>query len=238
MTGQKCVVTGATSGIGRSLALELVARGATVWALGRNGERLAALEVEAHELPGRLIAVLVDLESRDDTQAAAATVTAAAPSVDLLVHSAGAIALGAFGAFSVDDFDRMYRVNVFAPALLTHELLEPLRRAQGQVVFINSSAGVRASAENVLYAATKHGLKALADGLREQVNRDGVRVISVYVGRTDTPMQRLVHEHEQREYRPDMLLRTADVVDVVLGAVDVPRSGEVTDVSIRPAAKL
>jgi hypothetical protein len=63
-------------------------------------------------------------------------------------------------------------------------------------------------------------------------------VISVFVGRTDTPMQRRVHEHERRDYRPELLLRPEDVVDVVLAAIAVPPTGEVTDVSVRPAAKL
>jgi NADP-dependent 3-hydroxy acid dehydrogenase YdfG len=106
------------------------------------------------------------------------------------------------------------------------------------VVFINSSAGLRASANNALYAATKHGLKAVADGLREEVNRDRVRVITVYAGRTDTPMQVSIHEHEARQYRPELLLRPEDVVDVVLAALSVPPSGEVTDVNVRPIAKL
>jgi NADP-dependent 3-hydroxy acid dehydrogenase YdfG len=158
--------------------------------------------------------------------------------VDVLVHSAGEIALGSFESLSSSNFDHLYRVNLRAPYVLTQDLLPALRRAQGQVVFVNSSAGLRASADNVLYAATKHGLKALADGLRDHVNGDGVRVISVYPGRTATTMQQLVHDHEGRDYRPEFLLRPEDVVDVVLGALSVPPSGEITDVTVRPMRKL
>jgi short-subunit dehydrogenase len=64
-----------------------------------------------------------------------------------------------------------------------------LRKRRGQVVFINSTAGLNASAGVGLYSATKHALKALADSLRAEVNSDGVRVLSVYLGRTVTPMQ-------------------------------------------------
>ena len=95
-----------------------------------------------------------------------------------------------------------------------------------------------ASAPNVLYAATKHGLKAIADGLRDEVNADGVRVISVYPGRTATAMQQFVHDCEGREYRPELLMRAEEVGEVVLSALSLPRSGEVTDVSVRPMAKL
>jgi NADP-dependent 3-hydroxy acid dehydrogenase YdfG len=121
--------------------------------------------------------------------------------------------------------------------VLTQALLPGLRRARGQVVFINSSAALRSSATNVLYAATKAGLKAFADGLRAEVNQDGVRVVSVYAGRTATPMQEAVHEREGRQYRPDVLLRPEDIAEVVLGALALPASAEVTDVNIRSMTK-
>ena len=90
----------------------------------------------------------------------------------------------------------------------------------------------------VSYSEPVRTVMPLADGLRDDVNRDGVSVISVYTGRTATPMQVFVHEHEARPYRPEMLLRPEDVVDVVLAALSVPPSGEVTDVSVRPIPKL
>jgi NADP-dependent 3-hydroxy acid dehydrogenase YdfG len=235
---ERCVVTGATSGIGRSLALSLAARGALVWTLGRSAERLEAVAAEAEGLSGSVVPVIADLEREEDLHVASQRVLGEASEVDVLVHSAGAMVLGAFESVLSADFDGLYRVNLRAPFVLTQDLLPALRRARGQVVFVNSSAGLRASAVNALYAATKHGLKAIADGLRDEVNADGVRVISVYPGRTATAMQRFVHDHEGREYRPELLLRAEDVGEVVLAALSVPRSGEVTDVSVRPMTKL
>jgi NADP-dependent 3-hydroxy acid dehydrogenase YdfG len=232
-----CVVTGATGGIGGSLALALAARGAMVWALGRSAERLEAVAAKAEGLPGSVVPLVADLELDDDVHEASRRVLNETNRVDVLVHSAGAIVLGAFESVLSADLDALYRVNLRAPFVLTQGLLPSLRRAQGQVVFVNSSAGLRASALNALYAATKHGLKAMADGLRDEVSADGVRVISVYPGRTATAMQQFVHAQEGRDYRPDLLLRSEDVVDVVLAALSLPRSGEVTDVSVRPTAK-
>jgi NADP-dependent 3-hydroxy acid dehydrogenase YdfG len=236
--GRVCVVTGASSGIGRALAAALAQKGARVWAIGRSRERLDAFGEEAEAPTGTVIPVVADLEQEADVDSAAVEILAGGDHVDVLIHSAGAIALGTFESVSGADFDRQYRVNLRAPVVLTQRLLPALKQAQGQIVFINSSAGLRASAGNVLYAATKHGLKAIADGLRDEVNPDRVRVISVYTGRTATPMQASVHEHEGRSYRPELLLRPDDVVDVVLAALSVPPSGEVTDVNVRPIAKL
>jgi NADP-dependent 3-hydroxy acid dehydrogenase YdfG len=234
--GRTCVVTGASSGIGEALAVALARMGGRVWAIGRNRERLEALAEEQGN--GEVVPIVADLERDEDLAAAGDEILSRSDRVDVLVHSAGAITLGRFDAVSPADFDRQYRVNLRAPVVLTQALLPALKRSEGQIVFINSSAGLRASADNVLYAATKHGLKAIADGLREEVNPDRVRVISVYTGRTATPMQASVHEHEGRQYFPELLLRPDDVVEVVLAALAVPPSGEVTDVNVRPIAKL
>jgi NADP-dependent 3-hydroxy acid dehydrogenase YdfG len=232
------VVTGASSGIGQALTIALARTGARVWAIARRRERLDALDDQVAGSTGAVVPVVADLERDEDVASAANEILSRSDRVDVLIHSAGAITLGAFDSVSPGDFDRQYRVNLRAPVLLTQTLLPALKRAEGQIVFINSSAALRASAGNALYAATKHGLKAVADGLRDEVNPERVRVISVYAGRTATPMQVSVHEHEGRRYRPELLLRPDDIVEVVLAALSVPRSGEVTDVSVRPIAKL
>jgi len=237
-TERRCVVTGASSGIGKGLALALAERGDLVLALGRSTERLERLASSAEGLAGRVVPVEADLEREDQIATASERILAETQEIDVLAHSAGAIALGSFESLEPSTLDELYRVNLRAPFTLTRELLAALKAARGQIVFINSSAGLRASAENALYAATKHGLKALADGLRDEVNAEGVRVISVYPGRTATPMQRSVHAHEGRVYRSELLLQPADVVHVILAALAHPATGEVTDVSVRPMRKL
>lgn len=233
-----CAITGATSGIGRALALELTRRGARVWAVGRSRDKLDALAAVVETSEGEVRPILADLEREGDVVEVGRQILAQEETLDVLVHSAGAIALGPFDAVPPDELDRMYRVNLRAPYALTQGLLPALRRARGQVVFVNSSAGLQASGENALYAATKHGLKALADGLRDTVNPEGIRVISVYLGRTATPMQEAVHAHEGREYRPELLLDAGDAIDAVISALSVPPSGEVTDVHLRAMTKL
>src|SRR5204862_8038073 len=133
-------------GIGRSLALSLAARGAVVWALGRSAERLEAVATEAEGLPGSVAPVIADLEREEDLHAASERVLVEASDVDVLVHSAGAQVPVAFESVPSAEFDGLYRVNLRAPFVLTQDLLPALRRARGQVVFVNSSAGLRASA--------------------------------------------------------------------------------------------
>ena len=87
------------------------------------------------------------------------------------------------------------------------------------------------------YAATKYAFKALADSLREEVNAEGVRGLSVYLGRTASPMQAMIHAIEGKPYHPEYLLQPSDVAAVVLNALCLPCTAEMTDISIRPMRK-
>jgi NADP-dependent 3-hydroxy acid dehydrogenase YdfG len=102
------------------------------------------------------------------------------------------------------------------------------------VVLINSGAGKAAKAGWSAYAAAKHGLKALADSLRDEVRSDGVRVTSVFPGRTATDMQAEVHAHEGKVYDPACFVRPEDVARVALLALRTPPPAVVDEISVRP----
>ena len=119
----------------------------------------------------------------------------------------------------------------------TQRLLPLLKKPRGQVVFINSSAGLTARANTGQFSATQHAFKALADALRDEVNADGVRVLSVFPGRTATPRIESLHDKEGRPYQPGLLLQPEDVASVVTNALALPWTAEVTNISIRPMQK-
>jgi NADP-dependent 3-hydroxy acid dehydrogenase YdfG len=158
--------------------------------------------------------------------------------LDILVHCAGVICEGNMAAARVEDLDVQYATNVRAPYLLTQRLLPLLTASRGQIVFINSSAGLSAKRpETGQYAATKHALRAIADSLREELNPKGVRVLSVYLGRTATPMQEALFREQGKTYHPKVLLQPEDVASVVVHALMLPSTAEVTDINIRPLQK-
>jgi NADP-dependent 3-hydroxy acid dehydrogenase YdfG len=138
---------------------------------------------------------------------------------------------------SVGDLDRQYVANVRAPYLLTQALLPELRAREGQMVFINSTVGLTARANIGQFAATQHALKAIADSLREEINPHGVRVVTIYAGRTATPRQAKIHAIEGKPYPRERLMQPEDVASVVLNALTLPRSAELTDVRARPMLK-
>jgi len=240
LSGSLCervaVVTGASSGIGRAIAIALAREGAHINVVGRNSTALAETvgmvgdHCSANELPA-------DLTSDADVNRIADALSRLS-GIDILVHSAGIICQRRMEDAAIEDFDAQYSVNVRAPYLLTKRLLPMLVAAGGQVVFINSTAGLTTSrADAGQYAATKHALRAVADSLRQELNPKGIRVLSVYLGRTAGPMQEKLFREEGKTYHPEALLQPEEVASVIVHALTVPRTAEVTDISIRPMYK-
>ena len=231
------VITGGSSGIGRAVALSLADEGCSVAVVGRDEERLREVSAEA----GDKVAARwyrADLRSEDEISALSKRIENDLGRVDVLVHAAGIISLGEVALTSTSEIDEQYEVNLRAPLLLTRELLPMIQSVRGQIVFINSSAGLdRGVAGKASYSSTKHGLRALADSLREEVNPRGIRVLSVFPGSTATPMQEGLHDSDGRVYRPERLLKPEDVASAVVFCLKLPGSAEITELSIRPMLK-
>lgn len=234
---QIAVVTGASSGIGKAIALGLAAQGMEICLVGRNFATLKLVEESARILSSSVSSYRADLTVDDDIHKLKTHLQQNFGHIDILIHSAGIFTMGTLEHASIEDFDKQYKVNVRAPYLLTQTLLPMIKSCQGQIVFINSSAGLRTRAYLSQYSAAKHALKAIADALRYEVNDYGIRILSVYPGRTATPMQAVVHEMEGRVYHPEHFIQTDDVANVTISMLAMPRSVEITDVNIRPLKK-
>lgn len=234
---QVVVVSGATSDIARAISERLARRDTFICLLGRRTDALDEVAAHLRRLGGRCDVYVVDLMVDDTIQAMATRLGQQFGRVDVLVHSAGAFAMGSLAEAKVDDFDRLYRTNVRGPYLLTRALLGQLRASRGQVVFLNSTVGLHARSDVGQYAATQHGLRALADSLRAEINRDGVRVLNVFLGRTATARQARIFELEGREYKPELLIQPDDVAQMVVACLDIPRTAEVTEIRMRPLVK-
>ena len=229
------LVTGAGGDIGRAVARALSELGATVALVGRTTR---TLEATAAVLPGPSHVLAVDL-SDDDAVRSLLTSSGAlfADELDVLVHCAGTYGRGPMDQASLGAFDDLYDANVRAPYHLTQALLPSLKRQRGQVVFVNSTQGLAASEGVGQFAATQHALKAVADSLRAEVNAAGVRVLTLHVGRTASGRQAAIFADEGRPYEPELLLQPSDVATMIASCLTLPRSAEVTTLTIRPLLK-
>lgn len=223
------LITGAGSGIGAALAGRLLDRGDDVVLLARDAGR--AREIAA-EFPGA--STLVGDLSQPGRLSWALSKQELPRRIDGLVHVAGVVDLGTVADLPPSLWERQLAVNLVAPAELTRLLLPVLRVSRGRIVFVNSGAGLRANAGWSAYAASKHGLKALADALRIEEAEHGVRVTSIYPGRTATPMQERVHQQEGSAYEPERFIAPESVVTTILTAIDLPDDADITDLTVRP----
>ncbi|MCB0894164.1 MAG: SDR family oxidoreductase [Nocardioidaceae bacterium] len=217
------LVTGAGSGIGAVVARRLLERGDEVVLLARSDERADELRA-AYDGADVLVADLAWPESVESLDLP--------DRLDSVVHAAGVVELGTVAELSVDDWATQLQVNLVAPAALTRVALPALRAARGTVVLVNSGAGLFAHPGWSAYAASKHGLRALADALRAE--EPDLRVTTVYPGRTATAMQEKVHRQEGKEYDAADWIRPETVADAILHVLDLPRDATISDLTVLP----
>ena len=221
------LLTGAGSGIGAGLAQRLHERGDGLLLVARSQERADELAAR-HPGAATLVADLADPGSLAALELPDA--------LDSVVHAAGVVDLGPVAELSAGSWREQLDVNLLAPAELTRLALPALRRSRGTAVFVNSGSGLRVNPTWAAYGASKFGLRALADALRQEEAEHGVRVTSIYPGRTATPMQEQVHAQEGQEYDARRWIRPETVVDAILHVLDLPGDATIPDVTVSPGA--
>jgi NADP-dependent 3-hydroxy acid dehydrogenase YdfG len=234
---QIVVVTGASSGIGKAIALSLAGHGAEICLVARRRELLEKVAKQVQALGSRGHACPVDLTKDEDIRTLGERVQKDFGRVNILVLCGGAISHGALDKASLADLDLLYRSNVRGHYSMLQTMLPLLRKGPGQIVFVNSSAGLRSPATVGQFAATQHAFRAIADSLRDEVNADGIRVLSIFPGRTATPRISKLFEKEGRAYEPELLMQPEDIAEMVAHSLRLPRTAEVTDIRIRPMKK-
>lgn len=211
--------------MGREIVVDL-ARDHDVHALGRNPEKLADLtaldNVTAHAVDYEL---LLAEESLDLDL----------PTIDLLVHATGVANRRSLEQATAADWQEQLTVNTVIPALLTRQLLPALKRARGQVVFVNSIAGQAGARGNVVYSASKWALRGIADALRKEVREDDVRVASLFPSGTDTAMMReMSAQLGDDRYHPEYYTAPVEIARAVRLIADTGETTQFTDLNIRP----
>jgi NADP-dependent 3-hydroxy acid dehydrogenase YdfG len=235
LAGKTAVVTGASSGIGEATAGALAKQGCNVVLAARREDRLEAL---AAELGEGTLAAPTDVTDPAACAALVARTVERFGTLEILVNNAG---LGLYGSITdgdPEDWRKMFDVNVLGVLYLTRAAVrQMLRQGSGDVVFVSSLAGRRVPrADGTVYAATKHAITAIAEGLRMDVHQKGIRVINVEPGlvRTEFPESSYPSAqryYAQKEYAP---LEAEDVATAVVYALDQPPRVSVNEILLRP----
>jgi NADP-dependent 3-hydroxy acid dehydrogenase YdfG len=226
VTDMVALVTGASSDIGAAITHDLADTGVRVLASGRDRSKLAQI---AARRENQIETIAADITS----SAGLATVRAFVLErgrLDILVLGSGIYERSA----DPDVFMRQFISNVHGPYALLQAVQPLLVTSEGLVIFLNSTQGVAASPGVGQFAATQHAMRAVADSMRAEVNSLGVRVTSIFLGRTATARQAAIFAMEKRTYTPERLIQPNDVSSLVRYLVLLPRTSEVTEIVVRP----
>lgn len=224
---RRVVVTGATGGIGAAIVATAAARGDQVLAIGRSAELLRSLFAA---LP-TVTPIVADLLDADGLPATLTSVG----HVDALIHCAAVADVSGVADMPAGGWRRTFDVNVSSAAELTQVLLDGLRRAQGHVVFVNASPGMRAVPRWSAYVASKAAQRELADSLRAEEEENGIRVTTVYPGAVATPLLRKVRAAFGRPYEGSRMLSPDSLASVIMTILDQSPDVHLTEVSVRAA---
>ena len=183
------VITGGGRGIGRALALEFAAEGATCVIAGRRMDALETTAAEVREAGGKAEVVGCDVMQDQDLQHLAGWTAGVLGRIDVLVNNAGVVTGGRLDDRHKEDIGRMVGVNVWAPMRLTQLALPHLRARDGAaIVNISSMAGRVGVPYYAAYCASKFAMRGFSESLRRELKRDGIHVMAVYPGGTATDM--------------------------------------------------
>lgn len=171
------IITGASSGIGRALALQLADQGACMALAARNAERLEALAAECTQRGGKAIAVPTDVTDEKQCQALVEQAISAFGQLDMLINNAGMGAIGLFEELpDLTLFKRVMDVNFYGAVYCTYYALPHLKKTQGRIVNISSMGGKLPIPYNTNYISSKYAMHGFSDSLRMELDAAGVSV--------------------------------------------------------------
>ena len=244
LNGAVALVTGASSGIGEATARMLAGRGATVAMAARRTDRLEKLGEEIAGAGGTALPVELDVSDREAAEAAVARTVEELGRLDVLVNNAGVMLLGPMLEAPVEEWQQMVEVNLLGLMYMTKaavpHLLEAADGDRGvaDIVNISSVAGRIARRNSGVYNATKFGVGAFSESLRQEVTSRRVRVSLVEPGAVATELtshnRPEVQEQIKSRFSDMERLEAADIADAIEYVVTRPPHVAVNEVLVRP----
>lgn len=242
-SGRVAVVTGASSGIGAAIVRDLVNSGLIVVGLARRDYRVLEMSDELKDSKGKLYALKTDITKENDILAAFRWIDRNLGGVDVLVNNAGMATRTDVLDGKMDEWRKMFDLNVFALGACTREAIKSMRSRgvdDGHIININSVASHRVSPflGNFVYNASKHASRVLTEGMRRELvsANSRIKVTSVSPGLVDTEI------FEVGGWKEDILannpyLQAKDIADAVHYVLSTPPSVQVNEVIVRPVGE-
>lgn len=231
MSSEIALVTGASKGIGRSVAKKLAEAGLPVFATARNISELQSLQKEIEDRSGTCVFYPAELTNETQLDLLVKEILKSDTKISLLVHSAGIAKVESVGKMAVSEWQKTMDINLTAPFMLTRKSI-PLFGEGSHIFFVNSVAGYKTFSEWSAYCASKWGLRALADTLRQELAPRGIKITSIYPSSVDTQMQ------DQIPYDWDRsnMLKPDDVAEALVNCYQQPAHVQIKEIYLENLA--
>lgn len=229
------LITGGTTGIGRSTAILLAAQGARVMIFGRHEKELNDAMTDLREAGGEVHGLTADVSDPADIKRVFKEFDKQMDRLDILINNA-ALGYGSVMEGGYPEWEYLLKTNLLGYMAMSHEAVERMKaNGWGHIVNIGSmSADVREKDSSV-YVATKSGIQGFSEALRKEVNPLGIKVTLIEPGAVGTDMQSEYSPDEQRKQIEKMeMLRAEDIAACVLYTITQPRRCDVVSLQIRP----
>lgn len=240
LTGQVALVTGASSGIGAATAHALAEEGASVALAARREERLEELADEIESEGGEALVVPTDATDEEQVREMVDATVEELGGLDVLVNNAGVMLLEPVATADPDDWQQMLDLNVQGLMVASQAALQHMQeQGEGDIVNISSIAGRKAYAGSSGYNASKFGVTAFSESLREEVADSDIRVTTIEPGVVDTELAEHIPDEDQKEMIEGMMnemepLRPEDIARSIRFAVSQPSHVDINELLIRP----
>lgn len=235
------LVTGASSGIGDAIVRTLANAGMRIAACARRVERLDALKADIEGCGGKILTCATDLKDEAQIRHLFDAIRERWGGVDVLINNAGLGHLAPLMSGSSDEWREMLELNVLALCICTREAISDMQKRgdDGHVIHISSMAAHRVPGGAGLYSATKYAVRALTEGLRQELRgaASQIRVSSISPGVVETEFHQVLFNSEdeaKENYGRFKVLESGDIADAVLWVLGRPPHMQVHDVLIRP----
>ena len=243
IAGKFVVITGASSGLGEAAARLLSAQGATVVLGARRSDRLQSLADELSGSGGKALAVATDVTHRNQVKRLVDTAAQKFGRVDVMINNAGIMPRAPLERLTIDDWDRTIDVNIKGVLYGIAAALPHMKKQKsGHMIFVSSVAGHKIGPDFAVYAATKHAVRALAEGFRQEVKPYNIRTTIISPGAVATELPDSVTEQDIAEkirtYYDEIAIPAESFAQAVIFAMSQPEEVDVNEILFRPIKQM
>ena len=229
---KRILITGASSGIGEAIALEMASGGHTFYLTGRNEERLKTVCSKVNSLGGKVFIGVGDVSDEATVEAQFAEAEAMMGGVDVLIANAGVGYFGNLEDLTVEQFDEQFNINVRGVFLWMRKVLPAMReRNTGQIIVMSSNLGLNTSARGSIYAGTKHAVQAMVSCLREELRGTLVKAATINPGSVSTPW------FDGKDVDRDKMLAPSDVAKAARLIINQEDTSNIDHIHLLPGRR-